>query len=143
MALRYLADLYGSGGTEMMPAILEALGGTHDPQRLRVVAFMTDGYIGNDYAIIDAVRQHAGTSRVFAFGIGNAVNRFLLDSMAHAGRGAVEYVTLQSQADAAVQRFHQRIQAPVLTISTSTGVRCPCRMSIPHPSLTCSAVNRW
>ena len=56
-----------------------------------------------------------GTSRVFAFGIGNAVNRFLLDSMAHAGRGAVEYVTLQSQADAAVQRFHQRIQAPVLT----------------------------
>ena len=75
MALRYLADLYGSGGTEMMPAILEALGGTHDPQRLRVVAFMTDGYIGNDYAIIDAVRQHAGTSRVFAFGIGNAVNR--------------------------------------------------------------------
>ena len=27
MALRYLADLYGSGGTEMMPAILEALGG--------------------------------------------------------------------------------------------------------------------
>jgi Ca-activated chloride channel family protein len=115
MALRYLADLYGSGGTEMMPAILEALGGAHDPQRLRVVAFMTDGYIGDDYAIIDAVRQHAGTSRVFAFGIGNAVNRFLLDGMAHAGRGAVEYVTLQSQADAAVQRFHQRIQAPVLT----------------------------
>jgi Ca-activated chloride channel family protein len=115
MALRYLADLYGSGGTEMMPAILEALGGLHDPQRLRVVAFMTDGYIGNDYAIIDAVRQHAGTSRVFAFGIGNAVNRFLLDGMAHAGRGAVEYVTLQSQAEAAAQRFHQRIQAPVLT----------------------------
>jgi Ca-activated chloride channel family protein len=115
MALRYLADLYGSGGTEMMPAILEALGGAHDPRHLRVVAFMTDGYIGNDYAIIDAVRQHAGTSRVFAFGIGNAVNRFLLDGMAHAGRGAVEYVTLQHQADAAAQRFHQRIQAPVLT----------------------------
>jgi Ca-activated chloride channel family protein len=115
MALRYLADLYGSGGTEMMPTILEALGGAHDPQRLRVVAFMTDGYIGNDYAIIDAVRQHAGSSRVFAFGIGNAVNRFLLDGMAHAGRGAVEYVTLHSQADGATQRFHQRIHAPVLT----------------------------
>jgi Ca-activated chloride channel family protein len=114
-ALRYLADLYGSGGTEMMPAIMEALGGAHDPQRLRVVAFMTDGYIGNDYAIIDAVRQHAGTSRVFAFGIGNAVNRFLLDGMAHGGRGAVEYVTLQRQADTAITRFHQRIHAPVLT----------------------------
>jgi Ca-activated chloride channel family protein len=99
----------------MMPAIMEALGGAHDPQRLRVVAFMTDGYIGDDYAIIDAVRRHAGTSRVFAFGIGNAVNRFLLDGMARAGRGAVEYVTLQSQAEAAITRFHQRLHAPVLT----------------------------
>jgi Ca-activated chloride channel family protein len=115
IARQYLADLHGSGGTEMMPAIMEALGGTHDPQRLRVVAFMTDGYIGNDYAIIDAVRTHAGTSRVFAFGIGNAVNRFLLDGMAHAGRGGVEYVTLQSQADAASRRFFQRLRAPVLT----------------------------
>jgi Ca-activated chloride channel family protein len=114
-ALKYLADLYGSGGTEMMPAIREALGGTHDPKRLRVVAFMTDGYVGHDLEIIDAVRQHGGTTRVFAFGIGNAVNRFLLDGMAHAGRGAVEYVTLQSQADEAVGRFQKRLHAPVLT----------------------------
>jgi Ca-activated chloride channel family protein len=114
-ALQYLADLYGSGGTQMMPAIMEALGGEHDPERVRIVAFMTDGYIGNDFAIIDAVRQHAGTSRVFAFGIGNAVNRFLLDGMAQAGRGAVEYVTLQSQGEDAARRFHQRLHAPVLT----------------------------
>lgn len=115
IALRYLADLYGSGGTEMMPAILEALGGLPDPERVRIVAFMTDGYIGNDFAIIDAVRKYAGTARVFAFGIGNAVNRFLLDGMAHAGRGAVEYVTLQSQGAGAAQRFYERIHAPVLT----------------------------
>lgn len=114
-ALQYLADLYGSGGTQMMPAILEALGGEHDSERVRIVAFMTDGYIGNDFAIIDAVRQHAGTSRVFAFGIGNAVNRFLLDGMAQAGRGAVAYVTLQSQGEDAAQRFQQRLHAPVLT----------------------------
>jgi Ca-activated chloride channel family protein len=115
IALKYLADLYGSGGTQMMPAILEALGGDHDPERVRIVAFMTDGYIGNDFAIIDAVRKHAGTSRVFAFGIGNAVNRFLLDGMAQAGRGAVEYVTLQSQGEGAAKRFHDRIHTPVLT----------------------------
>jgi Ca-activated chloride channel homolog len=115
IALKYLADLYGSGGTEMMPAIMEALGGRPDPSRLRVVAFMTDGYVGNDVEIIAAVRKHAGTARVFAFGIGNAVNRFLLDGMVHAGRGAVDYVTLQSQADEAVERFHERIHAPLLT----------------------------
>ncbi|MGH8066293.1 MAG: VIT domain-containing protein [Candidatus Entotheonellia bacterium] len=114
-ALKYLADLSGSGGTEMMPAIKEALGGRHDPTRVRVVAFMTDGYVGNDLEIIDAVQKHAGTARVFAFGIGNAVNRFLLDGMVHAGRGAVEYVTLQSQTDGAVGRFQERIHAPLLT----------------------------
>jgi Ca-activated chloride channel family protein len=115
IALKYLADLYGSGGTEMMPAIMEALRGSPDPTRVRVVAFMSDGYVGNDLEIIDAVRKHAGTARVFAFGIGNAVNRFLLDGMAHAGRGVVEYVTLESQADGAVQRFQERIHAPLLT----------------------------
>jgi Ca-activated chloride channel homolog len=114
-ALKYLADLYGSGGTEMMPAIIEALGGAHDPGRVRVMAFMSDGYVGNDLEIVDAVRKHAGTARVFAFGIGNAVNRFLLDGMAHAGRGMVDYVTLESQADGAVERFQERIHTPVLT----------------------------
>jgi Ca-activated chloride channel family protein len=114
-ALKYLADLHGSGGTAMMPAIMEALGGRHDAERVRIVAFMTDGYVGNDLEIIDAVRKHAGTARVFAFGIGNAVNRFLLDGIAHAGRGAVDYVTLESQADGAVGRFQGRIQAPLLT----------------------------
>jgi Ca-activated chloride channel family protein len=114
-ALKYLADLYGSGGTEMMKAIKAALESQDDPERVRIVCFMTDGYIGNDFAIIDAVRRNAGTARVFAFGIGNSVNRFLLDGMAHAGRGEVEYVTLASQGEQAAKRFAQRINAPVLT----------------------------
>ena len=115
VALQYLADLRGEGGTEMMSAIADAFGGTPDPNRVRVVAFMTDGYIGNDFEIIDAVAKSAAQARVFAFGIGNAVNRFLLDGMARAGRGEVEYVTLESDADQAVHRFEERIQSPVLT----------------------------
>jgi hypothetical protein len=86
-----------------------------EPTRpMRVVCFMTDGYVGNDMAIIDAVKKNAGTTRVFGFGIGNSVNRFLLDKMSHAGRGEVEYVNLQSKADDSVKRFHERIRTPVL-----------------------------
>lgn len=85
------------------------------PGPMRVVCFMTDGYVGNDMAIIDAVRKNAGTTRVFSFGIGNSVNRFLLDGMAAAGRGEVEYVTLASSPDESVQRFARRIDAPVLS----------------------------
>ena len=116
-AQKLLASLKGGGGTEMMKAINAALVQTkpEGPGPIRVVCFMTDGYVGNDMAIIGAVRKNADTTRVFSFGIGNSVNRFLLDGMAHAGRGEVEYVTLESQAAAAVERFHERILAPVLT----------------------------
>ncbi len=82
---------------------------------MRICCFMTDGYVGNDMAIIDAVRKNAGTTRVFSFGIGNSINRFLLDNMARAGRGEVEYVLLNDGADEKVKCFSQRIQTPVLT----------------------------
>lgn len=86
-----------------------------DAAPIRIVCFMTDGYVGNDLEIIDAVRRHAATTRVFSFGVGNSVNRLLLEGMAHAGRGEVEFVTLGSDADGAVQRFRDRLRAPVLT----------------------------
>jgi hypothetical protein len=96
--------------------IADGPGGAKGPMRLCV--FLTDGYVGNDMAIIDAVRRNAATTRVFAFGIGNSVNRFLIEGMARAGRGESEVVTLQGEsadADAAVARFVKRIETPVLT----------------------------
>ena len=114
-AQAYLANLQGSGGTEMMKAIDACLARQEDPQRVRIVCFMTDGYVGNDMAIIDAVRKNAGVARVFSFGIGHSVNRYLLDGMARAGRGEVEYVLSSAQCDAAAQRFSARVSTPVLT----------------------------
>jgi hypothetical protein len=83
--------------------------------RTRFVFFLTDGYIGNDQAVVQAVRDNARASRVFSFGIGSSVNRFLLDEMARAGRGVSEVVTLAEEADAVVDRLVRRIDAPVLT----------------------------
>ncbi len=115
LALGFIDSLRGSGGTEMMTAINTALGGEHDPKTVRIVCFLTDGYVGNDLAIIAAVRKHAGTTRVFSFGIGNSVNRFLLDSMARVGRGEVTYVLTHEEAQKSADKFYQRIDAPVLT----------------------------
>ncbi len=117
-AQQFLASHEGGGGTEMMKAINAALVKTAtrgSTQAVRIVCFMTDGYVGNDMAIIDVVKQNAGTTRVFSFGIGNSVNRFLLDGMAQAGRGEVEYVSLNGDAETAMKHFHERILAPVLT----------------------------
>jgi Ca-activated chloride channel family protein len=114
-ALQYLASLRGAGGTEMMKAINACLAGQDDPQRVRVVCFMTDGYVGNDMAIIDAVKRNAGIARVFSFGIGRSVNRYLLDGMARAGRGEVHYILDERQAAGAAERFYERVRSPVLT----------------------------
>ncbi len=114
-ALEYLSRLEGSGGTEMMSAIRAALAGPYPEDRLRVVCFMTDGFIGNDMEIAAEIQKTAANARVFSFGIGNSVNRFLIETMAKAGRGASEIVSLESKSDEAVQRFHERIQNPLLT----------------------------
>ena len=109
-----LASRNGGGGTEMMKAIRAALVPSDKQDHVRVVCFITDGYVGNDMEIVGEVQKHPN-ARVFAFGIGNSVNRFLLDKMAEAGRGAVEYVNLADKADEAADRFYERVRSPLLT----------------------------
>lgn len=110
----FLASRRGSGGTEMMKAIRAALDGSGSQEHVRIVCFMTDGYVGNDMQIIAEVQKHPN-ARVFSFGIGSSVNRFLLDKMAEHGRGEVEYVGLQDDGSAAAKRFHERVRSPLLT----------------------------
>jgi Ca-activated chloride channel homolog len=114
-ALAFLDDLRGGGGTEMMTAINACLEGQDDPQRVRIVCFMTDGCVGNDMAIIDAVKRNAGIARVFSFGIGHSVNRYLLDGIARAGRGEVHYILDERGVPGAAERFQERVRSPVLT----------------------------
>ncbi len=113
-AQAFLRKLEGSGGTEMMTAIKAALAPSKDQSHIRIVCFMTDGYVGNDMEIISEVQKHPN-ARVFSFGIGESVNRFLLDKMAEAGRGEVEYVSLNDDGSAAALRFHERVRSPLLT----------------------------
>ena len=112
-AQEFLASRHGGGGTEMMKAITAALAPA-STGHLRVVCFMTDGYVGNEAEIIREIQKYSG-ARVFSFGIGSSVNRYLLDKMAEAGRGEVEYVSLTDDGSAAAKRFHERVQSPLLT----------------------------
>ena len=80
-------QLRGSGGTLMVEGIKAALSYPPDGKRLRIVMFLTDGYIGNENQILTAVRDLIGAARLFSFGVGRSVNRFLLDEMAREGRG--------------------------------------------------------
>jgi len=113
-AQKFLETREGGGGTEMMKAIKASMDPSDKQDHVRIVCFMTDGYVGNDMEIIGEVQKHPN-ARVFSFGIGSSVNRFLLDGMAKYGRGEVEYVGLNDDGSAAARRFHERVRSPLLT----------------------------
>ena len=113
-AQAFLESRTGGGGTEMMKAIKASMDPSDAQGHVRIVVFMTDGYVGNDMEIIGEVQKHPN-ARVFAFGIGGSVNRFLLDNMAKYGRGEVEYVGLNDDGSAAARRMHERVRNPLLT----------------------------
>ncbi len=114
-ALAYVESLEGGGGTMMIEGIKAALDFAHDPHRFRLVSFMTDGYIGNEAEILAAIHQRLGASRIFSFGVGSSVNRYLLDRMAKLGKGAVAYMGLDDDTTEVVDLFYDRISHPALT----------------------------
>src|SRR4029079_10730515 len=106
-AKAFLDTYQGGGGTEMMKAIKASLDPSDAQDHLRIVCFMTDGFVGNEEKIIGEVQRHPN-ARVFSFGIGSSVNRYLLDKMAEAGKGEVEYVTLNDDGSGAARRVPPR-----------------------------------
>jgi Ca-activated chloride channel family protein len=115
-SVAYLDRLSGTGGTNQLAGIHAALAPPPDVQgRLRIVMFMTDGYIGNDVDVIRLVKSEIGRARIFGFGVGSSVNRYLLDEVSYVGRGAAEYLRPNEDAKEMVERFYERIARPYLT----------------------------
>jgi Ca-activated chloride channel homolog len=113
-ALKFLEPLEGNGGTDILKSVDYALKIPDDPGRLRILCYMTDGYVGNDMQVIDHVRKNRGRARMFVFGVGNSVNRFLIDGMAREGRGYAEYVDLNTPGEQIASKFYARIAKPLL-----------------------------
>ena len=113
--LEYVRSLHGEGGTMMMEGMKAALDFPHDTNRLRFVCFLTDGYVGNEAEILGEIHQRLGSARIFSFGIGSSVNRYLLDHMAKAGHGAVAYLGRDDSAAQIMEKFFNRISHPAMT----------------------------
>lgn len=110
----WLNDFRG-GGTRMDAGIVHSLTMPGDPKALRLVLMLTDGYIGNDAQIFQAVRDNLGDSRLFSLGVGSSVNRMLLEGLAEMGRGTVAYQLPDSSVRDLVDGFYSRIAHPSMT----------------------------
>jgi len=114
-AIELLAQQRGSGATELLPAIQQAMGLSRSADVSRSIVLVTDGYVSGEQGVFDYIRENLDNSNVFAFGIGTSVNRYLIEGVAHAGRGEPFIVTQESEAAATAAKFREYIEAPVLT----------------------------
>jgi Ca-activated chloride channel family protein len=114
-AITWMNRQQGSGGTELMAALESAFARPADPNRLRVVVFLTDGFVGNDAQILHAIGKVIGDARIYTVGIGTSVNHHLLDRMADLGRGAYVFVRPDESADDALEAFRSWVTLPYLT----------------------------
>ncbi len=114
-AIHLLDQQRGSGGTELLPAIKEAMGLSRAVGVSRSIVLVTDGYISGEEGVFDYIRENLGQSNVFAFGIGTSVNRYLIEGVAKAGMGEPFVVEDESKAAAMAAKFREYIQSPLLT----------------------------
>ncbi len=114
-AFRFIDKESGSGGTRLLNALQKALALPSSPGISRTVVIATDGYVAVEKEAFDLIRNNLGEANFFPFGIGSSVNRFLIEGMAHAGRGEPLIVLGQSEASVKAEQFRKYIQTPVLT----------------------------
>lgn len=119
-ALEMLDNINAGGGTQLLPAIQRALDMTGTADYSRTFAILTDGYVTVEKEAFDLIRQNLNEANFFSFGIGRAVNRYIIDGMAFVGEGEAFVATDFMDADETANTFKEYIERPVLTnIKTS------------------------
>jgi len=114
-AIHLIDKQQGGGATEIIPALRRALAMPKTEGFSRSVVIATDGYVTVEKEAFDIIRNNLDQSNFFAFGIGTAVNRFLIEGMAHAGMSESFVITDGNQAAAVADKFRDYVQNPVLT----------------------------
>ncbi len=114
-ARSFLNNGYGGGGTELLPALKRALAMNAAPGFSRNFVVITDGFVQCEPQAFELVRTNLNKANIYAFGIGNSVNRFLIEGLARAGNAEPMIVQDMNEAPAMADKFREYIEAPVLT----------------------------
>ncbi len=114
-AINFIDRQQGGGGTELLPALRRALSlqGTENYARTFIIA--TDGYVTVEKKAFDLIRDNLGKANFFTFGIGSSVDRYIIEGMAHLGKGIPYVITKQNEAKAMADKFRKYVENPVMT----------------------------
>lgn len=119
-ARRYVAGLYASGGTEMLPPLHAALDDSHQADGLRQIVFLTDGEISNEQQLLDVIAAQRGRSRIFMVGIGSAPNTYLMNRAAELGRGSFTHIGAAEEVNEHMRALFSKLENPAATDLTAT-----------------------
>lgn len=114
-AINVIDRQQGGGGTELLPALRKALALPMDEKRSRSIVIATDGYVDVEKETFEVIRENLGNANMFSFGLGSAVNRYLMEGIARAGMGEPFIITKPDEAPSKAEKFRKYIQSPVLT----------------------------
>ena len=111
----FVRSLQADGGTEMAPALAEAL--RHAPSQgyVKQVVFITDGAVGNEEHLFKLINTRLGEARLFPIGIGSAPNRFFMRKAAQFGRGTFTYVGDINDVESKLSILFEKLENPLLS----------------------------
>ncbi|WP_105103199.1 marine proteobacterial sortase target protein [Microbulbifer pacificus] len=117
-ARNWVESLQATGGTEMAPALKEALSqqvGDESDELVRQLIFITDGAVGNESALFELIRQRLGNVRLFPVGIGSAPNSFFMSKAAEYGRGSFVQIGDLSEVQSKMRVLFEKLESPLVT----------------------------
>src|SRR5262249_55268441 len=166
-AVEFLSGTFARGGTEMLDPLDRAarlLAGPTEPETATAgpaaaaaapgpdpaLRPITDGQVGNEDQILRHLGSRLAGIRVHAVGIDQTVNAGFLGRLAATGGGRCELVESEDRLDAAADRIHRRIGAPLaaaLTLSPDglqivPGTAAPSRLPDPFPGVPLTLAGR-
>ncbi len=115
IAKRFVAGLTANGGTEMRPAIEQALRTPASETHLRQVIFITDGSVGNERELFNLIERDLADTRLFTVGIGSAPNSWFMRKAAEAGRGTFTFISALHEVNEKMGRLFRKLEQPQIT----------------------------
>lgn len=112
--LEFVGRLQARGGTNMAPALSEALQTPADENYLKQIVFITDGSVGNEAALFSLIQNKLGPARLFTVGIGSAPNSFFMRKAAEFGRGTFTHIGSVTQVGERMRDLFNKLENPAV-----------------------------
>lgn len=114
-AENFIQSLKAGGGTQMKPALLQALQSPVDEEeRLRQVVFITDGAVGNEQELLQSINLFLGDARLFSVAIGSAPNQHLFRQVSKVGKGTFVQIHQLNQVTDQMKKMFNKISKPAM-----------------------------